>query len=73
MGKSIQEKLVETYSVKATGTVDIQDLTIETEDEGVVFIQDLLSKAHGKHGVLSFQAKAEKDLSEEDVEDDCFV
>ena len=49
MAKSIQEKLTETYSLKVTGVVDVQDLTIETEDEGVVFIQDLLDKAHAKH------------------------
>ena len=73
MDKSIQEKLTETYSLKVTGVVDVQDLTIETEDEGVVFIQDLLAKAHGKHGVLSFQAKEEKDLDEEVVVDDCFM
>ena len=73
MAKSIQEKLTETYSLKVTGVVDVQDLTIETEDEGVVFIQDLLSKAHVKHGVLSFHAKEEKDLDEEVVVDDCFM
>lgn len=73
MAKSVQEKLVETYSMKATGHFNIVDMTIETEDEGVLFIQDLLAKADGKEGVLTFQAKREVDLDNEDVEDLAFL
>ena len=62
MAKSIQEKIVETHTIKVTGTLNVDDMTIETEDEGVCFIQDLLANADNKHGVLSFQAKEEKFL-----------
>ena len=73
MAKSIQEKIVETHTIKVTGTLNVDDMTIETEDEGVCFIQDLLANADNKHGVLSFHAKAEKDLDEEVATDDCFM
>lgn len=75
MGKSVQEKIVETHTLKATGIINAEESTIETEDEGVVFFQDLLKKVDGKLVVVNFQAKRELDPEEvtEEVEDDSFM
>ena len=68
MAKSVQEKIVETHTLKATGIVDAENMTIETEDEGVVFLQDLMKKVDGKLIAMTCQAKRE--LDPEELEDE---
>lgn len=75
MAKSVQEKIVETHTLKATGIVDAESMTIETEDEGIVFLQDLMKKVDGKLIAMTCQAKRELDPNEEaeEFEDDSFM
>lgn len=75
MAKSVQEKIVETHTLKATGVVDAESMTIETEDEGIVFLQDLMKKVDGKLIAMTCQAKRELDPNEEaeEFEDDSFM
>lgn len=77
MAKSVQEKIVETHTLKATGIVDAESMTIETEDEGIVFLQDLFKKVDGKLIAMTCQAKRELDPNEEmeefEFEDNCFM
>ena len=68
MAKSVQEKIVETHTLKATGVVDAESMTSETEDEGVVFLQDLMKKVDGKLNAMTCQAKRE--LDPEELEDE---
>lgn len=68
MAKSVQEKIVETHTLKATGIVDAENMTIETEDEGIVFLQDLMKKVDGKLIAMTCQAKRE--LDPEELEDE---
>ena len=68
MAKSVQGKIVETHTLKATGIVDAENMTIETEDEGIVFLQDLMKKVDGKLIAMTCQAKRE--LDPEELEDE---
>ena len=75
MAKSVQEKIVETHTLKATGIVDAENMTIETEDEGIVFLQDLMKKVDGKLIAMTCQAKRELDPEEleDEVADEAFM
>ena len=37
MAKSVQEKIVETHTLKVTGIVNAENLTIDTEDASCLF------------------------------------
>ena len=75
MAKSVQEKSVETHTLKATGVVDAESMTTKTKDEGIVFLQKKKKKVDGKLIAMTCQAKRELDPEdvEDEFEDDSFM
>lgn len=73
MAKSVQEKIVETHTLKVTGIVNAENLTIDTEDASVVFVQDSLKKFDGKMVVMTCQAKRELEPEDDMFEDESFM